>query len=213
MADIRTVIAAFSEEHAERLTGISAAQLRYWDRTRFYRPAYRSGGHSAFSRIYSFRDIVALRVLHVLRNKHGVPLKHLREVGEKLHRYSDDYWTKVNLWVLNKRVVWEEPETKRPEDVMSKQTVVAVVMNAIIAETEDDIAKISVRDASKQGHVEKSRYVQHNAAVIAGTRIPVAAIQRFFRAGYTAAQILKEYPDLTERDVKAALAYESSRAA
>ena len=60
MGITHNVIAAVSEEHAERLTGITKSQLRYWDRTTFYVPRFAAHDRSmAFSRVYSFR-IVAL---------------------------------------------------------------------------------------------------------------------------------------------------------
>ena len=55
--------------------------------------------------------------------------------------------------------------------------------------------------------VSKSRNVNHNVPVLAGTRIPVRAIQRFAEDGYTVEQILVEYPSLTAKDVKAAIAH------
>ena len=47
----------------------------------------------------------------------------------------------------------------------------------------------------------------NNAVVIAGTRIPVNTIKRFSDHGYSVEQIIKEYPTLTEVDIKAAIAY------
>ena len=46
----------------------------------------------------------------------------------------------------------------------------------------------------------------HNAPVIGGTRIPVAAVRSFHEAGYTTEQIIAEYPSLTPTDVETALA-------
>jgi uncharacterized protein (DUF433 family) len=40
--------------------------------------------------------------------------------------------------------------------------------------------------------------------VFAGTRIPVATVQRYLEAGYDTAAILREYPSLTSADVEAA---------
>jgi len=34
------VVGAFSEEHAERLSGVSRNQLRRWERIGFLRPSY-----------------------------------------------------------------------------------------------------------------------------------------------------------------------------
>jgi uncharacterized protein (DUF433 family) len=52
----------------------------------------------------------------------------------------------------------------------------------------------------KYGVIERSRFVNHNAPVIAGTRIPVSAIKNFAKAGYSTSQIIQEYPDFTEKD-------------
>lgn len=202
------VIAAFGEDHVERLTGISQAQLRHWDRIKFYSPSY-AGAESGlpFSRVYSFRDVVALRVLNVLRNQHNVPLKHLREVSKKLGRNNQDKWTGVKLWALNRKVVWQEPGTARPQEIVSQQYVVPVVLEVVIGDTLKDVAELNRRDAARVGVIEQSRYIHHNAPIIAGTRIPVAAIRRFHDAGYSIPQILKEYPDLTKRDVEVAIGH------
>lgn len=55
------------------------------------------------------------------------------------------------------------------------------------------------------GQVERHRFVVHNEAVVAGTRIPVSSIRSFADAGYSAEQILREYPSLTRQDIDAAL--------
>jgi len=216
MASMQTVvIAAFSEEQTERLTGITKSQLRYWDRTAFYRPSYvEDNRRVAFSRAYSFKDIVALRVLNVLRNQYNVALQHLRSVSKKLSHLADDRWTGTSLWVLNKRVIWQEPGTEKPQEIVSKQYVVpTVLLDVVISDTQRDILNLNIRDKSKQGTIETSRFVSHNVPIISGTRIPVDAIKRFAAAGYNIAQILNEYPDLTRKDIKAALAYKRARSA
>jgi hypothetical protein len=44
MLGLDNIISAFSEEQAERLTKISKQQLRYWDRTGFFSPAFGAPG-------------------------------------------------------------------------------------------------------------------------------------------------------------------------
>lgn len=204
------VIAAFSEEQTARLTGVTISQLRYWDKTEFYRPNYpEQNRHVAFSRVYSFNDIVALRVLHVLRNQYGVSLHPLRGVSDHLAQLEESRWTGTRFWVLNKRVVWQEPDSERPQEVLSQQYVMPTIeLEDVVTTTIRDVAApVDPRPASDIGKVECSRNIAHNQPVIAGTRIPVEAIKLFAAAGYSTDQILQEYPDLMADDVRAAMHY------
>src|SRR6516162_5901861 len=114
----RRIIAAFSEDQVERLSGLTKAQLRYWDRTGFFQLKYADENRQfAYSRLYSFKDLVGLRVLGILRNRYRVPLQHLRKVAEKLSHLADDRWTHTTLYVLKKKVVFHEPRTELPREV------------------------------------------------------------------------------------------------
>ena len=203
------IISAFTEEQVERLTGISKRQLRYWDKTDFFTPAFVSENRRvAYSRIYSFTDVASLRVLNVLRNQYRVPLQHLREVAKELPQMSTDKWTKTELFVLNRRVVFAEPGTNKYREIVSRQYVIGIALSVVLSDTERDIEDLNRRDESMIGKVTRSRNVCHNSWVIAGTRIPVVAIKQFAKKGYTVSQIRDEYPTLTEADIESAIRYE-----
>ena len=130
-----SVIAAFSEDQAERLTGVTKAQLRYWDKTDFYRPSYAEDNRRiAFSRVYSFKDIVALRVLSALRNQYSVSLQHLRDVSARLSQLDPDpgRWVAIRLYVHRKHVVWKEPGTDLPQEVASGQYLVPIQLQEVV---------------------------------------------------------------------------------
>lgn len=116
------VIAAFTEDEVRRLTGIRLRQLRYWDRTAFFRPSLidNEDGDQVGS-LYSFRDLVCLQVLNGLRNDNGVSLQHLREVKDKLAKLGADLWAKTTLYVLKKQVVFHNSETGDLEEVLTGQ--------------------------------------------------------------------------------------------
>lgn len=212
--DPAVVIAAFSEEQVERLTGITKFQLRYWDRTKFFSPSYaEEDRRQSYSRVYSFRDVVCLNVLNTLRNNAKISLPHLREVKEKLAHLGDDMWAKTTLYVLNKKVVFDHPETKKREEVVSGQKILQIPLEVIKGQMADAIKVLWMRDKAKVGTVEKMRNVVRNQPVIGGTRIPVRAIKNFAEAGYSVKRIIAEYPSLTADDVKAALAYKDDKKA
>ena len=211
----KTIIAAFTEEQVKRLTGLSVACLRYWDRTKFFVPSYANENRrSAYSRLYSFKDVAALRTISILRRQHNVPLQHLRKVGAELRQLADDGWSRFSLYVLGKSIIIHDPETGRPREVVGHQYVVPNIPLAVVfADTQRDVAALTKRPESAIGQIEQNRNVSHNAAVVAGTRIPTVAIKRFKDAGYSIEEIIREYPDLTPNDVKAALAHEERDAA
>jgi len=214
MPVVSDVIQAFSEEHVERLTGLTKHQLRHWDRTGFFVPAFAiEDRRETLSRIYSFKDLVALRVLSMLRNQFGVSLQHLRQVSDKLSHLDEDRWTCTTLYVLKKHVAFVDPDTGTPREIVSGQYAMGIALAEVISDTKRDIRQFRARQSDKIGSIERHRQIAQNAWVIAGTRIPAAAIKRFHDAGYSEDQILKEYPDLTEKDVAAALAHKEKVAA
>ena len=213
MFGMSDVIAAFSEEHVYRLTGLSKSRLRYWDKTGFFAPSYMDQNPRVpFSRIYSFKDIVALRVLEMLRVQNSVPLQHLRKVAESLSELGDDKWTSTTLWVMNKKVIIRPSGDERPREVVSGQYILGIELKRVVADTEKDIKAMRTRSNDAIGHVVKMRGVSRNAWVISGTRIRVNSIKRLHEDGYSIEQIIAEYPDLTEEDVLAALKHDKAAA-
>jgi len=207
------VVNAFSADQVVRLTGLTPRQLGYWDRIGFFKPQYaEQGSRSPYSRIYSFKDVVGLRTISILRGKHNVGLPHLKEVAQELSQYSTTPWADIQLKVWKGKVQFDEPDTGKTRGVVDRQYVLLPIIS-VMDDVQREADKLRHRDVQTIGQISRNRYVAHNLPVVAGTRIPVRAIKRFAEAGYSVAQILSEYPSLTESDVAAALAYDSKAAA
>lgn len=204
VSNIDSVIAAFTEHQVERLSGVTRRQLRYWDRTGFFSPEHGNPDRRmAFARVYSFRDLVALRTLNVLRNQFVVPLQHLRKVADQLKELPGRVWNDTTLYVQNGRVVLHVPGSEQPREVVSGQYVFPMELRKVVRATDEDTRELRKRDPATIGQIARSRSVAHNADVLAGTRIPVASVRRFLEDGYAVSEIIREYPSLTEVDVEA----------
>lgn len=207
----RRLIEAFSEETASRLTGVTVRQLRYWDRDGFFSPSLgyddRSQPHS---RLYTFRDVVALKVLNALRNDAKVPLGHLREVKQKLLGLGEELWAETTLYVMNKRVVFVNPETNAMEEVVSGQGVLQIPLSVASSNMREAISRLNQRGPGEIGKFERKRKIANNQLVVAGTRIPVRSIKAFAAAGYSVEQIKSEYPTLNEEDIRAAISHDAA---
>ena len=76
----------FTAAQACRFTGCTPHQLRYWDRINLVKPSLQStGGRPGVRRLYSFRDLVALKVVRSLLEG-GVSLQRVRRAYDYLRR-------------------------------------------------------------------------------------------------------------------------------
>jgi len=89
----------FTAQQACKLTGCTHHQLRYWDRVALVRPTIQNtGGRPGIRRLYSFRDLVALRVVKSLLDN-GMSLQRVRRAWDYLRRNGamDDHLANVKL--------------------------------------------------------------------------------------------------------------------
>lgn len=204
MVEITNIISAYSADHVVKLTGLTMRQLAYWDDLGFFKPQYAAHERRApNSRIYSFKDVVGLRTLSILKNTYKCSLPHLREVAAELQKYSKTPWADLTLYVLKRKVNFNEPETGRPRGVVDGQYAL-IPISSVMEDVKKAADKLRERPAHQIGKIEKHRYVSHQAPVISGTRVRVATILNFIEAGYSTDAILKEYPSLTKADIEAA---------
>ncbi|MDQ3957146.1 MAG: MerR family transcriptional regulator [Actinomycetota bacterium] len=89
----------FTAQQASRFTGCTAHQLRYWDRIGLVKPSVQStGGRPGVRRLYSFRDLVALKVVKSLLD-HGMSLQRVRRAYSYLRKKAglEDHLSEVKL--------------------------------------------------------------------------------------------------------------------
>jgi DNA-binding transcriptional MerR regulator len=203
---------AFSAEQVCRLTRLSHHQLRYWDSTGFFTPEYAGeGSRGSFVRIYSFRDLVGLRAIAMLRQR--LPLQQLREIGAWLKQRHDAPWSSLRFFVAGQRVYFADPETGTPIDARrpSRQAALDVDLEAVADDVGAAAERLRERTRDQIGRIGRNRYVVHNAHVIAGTRIPTSAVWNLHEADYDTAAIIREFPRLTPADIRNAIAFERTR--
>ncbi|HEY7704828.1 MAG TPA: helix-turn-helix domain-containing protein [Acidimicrobiia bacterium] len=79
----------FTAEQACKLTNCTPHQIRYWDRVHLVSPSIQgTGGRPGIRRLYSFRDLVALRVVRSLLDN-GMSLQRVRRAWDYLRRNAD----------------------------------------------------------------------------------------------------------------------------
>lgn len=80
---------AFTSKQAIYLSGCTSHQLRYWDKVGLVGPSIQSSnGKPGIPKLYSFRDIVSLRVVKTLLDN-GMSIQRVRRAWDYLKRNGE----------------------------------------------------------------------------------------------------------------------------
>ncbi len=82
------------------VVGISYRQLDYWDRTGLLGPSLQTATGSGSQRLYSFQDIVTLRVVKRLKDA-GTSLHKIRQAFEQLEEEVGENWREQDITLLS----------------------------------------------------------------------------------------------------------------
>jgi len=138
---------AFTAQQACQLTGCTPHQLRYWDRVDLLRPSIQStGGRPGRRRLYSFRDLVALRVVKSLLDN-GMSVQRVRRAWEYLRRTGDmeQHLSEIKLVTDGQSIFRVASDDAELVDALREgQLAFFVAINEITMEVEEDISRFEL---------------------------------------------------------------------
>jgi DNA-binding transcriptional MerR regulator len=94
----------FSGKQASEIVGISYRQLDYWARTDLVRPSGADAKGSGSRRVYTYRDLLELRVIKNLLDS-GIRLESVREVFMYLRNHVDTEIAAAHIVINGQSVV------------------------------------------------------------------------------------------------------------
>lgn len=83
-----------------KVVGITYRQLDYWDRSGLLGPSMQTASGSGTQRLYSFRDVVTLRVIKRLKDA-GTSLHKIRSAFEQLEDQVGPDWRESDITLLS----------------------------------------------------------------------------------------------------------------
>jgi len=202
MAEVTGDMLAIPDKQAAKLAGITMRQLRYWEQTDLIVPSIkRRISPRNTVRLYGYQDLLGLLVAAELRNR--ISLQHIRRIITQLQdRGFADPLRELRFASRGNDVYFQYPDGSWSGDPNPDQ----VIFHQVIAlePLRERIPAASRRDPGAIGKVVRRRGVLGGKPILAGTRIPVATIQRYLQAGYGTEAIIEEYPSMTPADIEAA---------
>jgi DNA-binding transcriptional MerR regulator len=126
-----------------KLTGVTYRQLDYWARTGLVGSSIRQAAGRGSRRVYSFQDLVALRVVARLLRA-GVSLQRLRRAVEYLKQHADQPLSTLGLIGEGNRVfALMGSSSKMIEATADGQVVIAIDVKPIEKDLRTDVIELS----------------------------------------------------------------------
>jgi DNA-binding transcriptional MerR regulator len=123
--------------------GITYRQLDYWARTGLVVPSVRDASGSGTQRLYSFRDIVVLKVVKRLLDA-GVSLQNIRKAIETLRRWHDADLAGITL-ISDGTTVYECRSAEEVVDLLQGgQGVFGIAVSGAFKEIQGSLATLPV---------------------------------------------------------------------
>ncbi len=136
---------AFNTKIVIRLTGLTQRQIDYWDRTHFIKPSVKEASGYGTARLYSFSDLVQLKVAKMLIDK-GVSLQKIRKSITYLKKNFPDVekpLAEMRFLTDGETLFVLTDNKKKILDTLSKgQMVFALAIGELIEELTGEVQKL-----------------------------------------------------------------------
>ena len=139
----------YGVKEVQRVVGVTYRQLDYWARTELVVPSVRDAGGSGTQRLYSFQDILKLRIIKSLLDT-GVTLQKIRRATDFLAGMKQS--PQGTTLISDGRRVYAEASPDFLLDLLAKgQGVFAISIDGQWKDLEKDLAKGRKRVARAGG--------------------------------------------------------------
>lgn len=191
-------VVVFTEAKVRALAGISKRQLRYWARD-LARPVIdkKITVHRGV-RLYDYDGVLTVMVLAELKGR-GKSLQYLRQVARLIEEEGLRF-PELRFATSGSRVHFQRP-TGEWQDAERNQAIDADIVP--LRPLREKVDRSMQRDPSSVGKTERRRGAMGSKELVAGTRVPVAAVRRYLDRGISDAEVLEAFPMLDPADVEA----------
>jgi len=136
---------AFTSKQAIFLSGCTSHQLRYWDKVGLVPPSIQSSnGKPGVPKLYSFRDIVSLRVIKTLLDN-GMSIQRVRRAWSYLKRNGElgAHLSNVKL-ITDGSSIYSVEEDKVFDALKMGQLAFFETIDQVARDVEEDLSKFEL---------------------------------------------------------------------
>jgi DNA-binding transcriptional MerR regulator len=148
---------AYDSKTASTIVGVSLRQLQYWDERDFIRPSVKLAEGRGTKRLYSFHDLICLKVVKDLAH-HGFNLQKIRRCLKPLK--DDSSHTERPTQSLKYLTDGEElfvitNDRRKILDAIERQFVVSLGLGSLVRELDGQVKRAALGLARKRGRTAR----------------------------------------------------------
>lgn len=147
----------FDSKMVSRIVGVSLRQIQYWDERGFIRPSVKLAEGRGTKRLYSFSDLIQLRVVKDLTD-HGLSLQKIRRCLHYLKRYSPEMvQPRDSLRYLTdgEKLFLLTHDRNKILNVMDRQFVFSLGIGNLVRELNGEVRRVRSRLGKRAAKAER----------------------------------------------------------
>jgi DNA-binding transcriptional MerR regulator len=150
---------AFDSKTVSRIVGVSLRQIQYWDERGFIRPSVKTAGGRGTKRLYSFSDLIQLKVVKDLGD-HGLsPGKIRRCLRHLKNSFPEHKQTLDSLRYLTdgEKLFILTSDRQKIFEAMDRQFVLSLGIGNLVHELDDEVRRLSRGATARTRRIEGKR--------------------------------------------------------
>lgn len=160
---------AFDSKSASRVAGVSLRQIQYWDERGFIRPSVKLADGRGTKRLYSFADLIQLRVVKDL-SRHGLSLRKIRRCVDYLKRSfptASPLTESLRYLTDGDKVFLLTADKNKILDVLERDFVLSLRIGSLIRQVHGEVSRLKVHPSHEKKIFDLPRKVE-------ARRVPVS---------------------------------------
>ncbi len=149
-------IIGFSAKEACKIVGITYAQIHHWDKIGIAKPSIMGASGTGSRRIYSFADIIGLKVAARLKEQ-GLSIQKIRKSVDYLKKNFQDIYNHITNFIFisdgeNIFILTDDPNVALDTLKRAGHFVFSISLDHVVKEVNDNIIKLE-KEEEKEGFV------------------------------------------------------------
>ena len=143
----------YNSKMASRIVGVTLRQIQYWDEQGFIRPSVKLAEGRGTKRLYSFHDLVCLKVVKDLTQR-GLTLQKIRRCLRPLKQYSarvDQSSESLKYLTDGDKLFMFTSDREKILDAMDREFVLSVGIGSLMQELNGDVRRASASLSHRGG--------------------------------------------------------------